>query len=463
MIIKNLGPLKYAQITVSPLTVFFGNNGTGKTLAQYSIFSFLDWVESNYKHLVVVSEKELVSMIVGGESKTITLDKFRESITQQIISQFNALDSNYFQNFFKDNNVYKEGFSSIVIDEQDVTSIIKYDGLPNKRSYSWAFTKSNMNVANSENSMELEQSNALSIDFNNTYFKMEYSLMDRSGYNIDTKNNISIDDRKRQVTEQSTVPLRVIKNFFNEGILSIFLSSKNVYLPAERIGINTFRKVLIDKQLSAIGGLNDSSQINKLENLVDYPRPINSYMSFTSSRPSIIPATKKGGYLHEHLQKLIPGNFEYDENSDSVFFNMNNGQSHLSFKLLSSSLKSLYGLEHFIAVSHRGDSLFIDEPEMNLHPEGQITIMELLYLLVKFGENRLVLSTHSDYLVKKLINLLLKDKRDSGSKGTDVSVYIFKDGGAQKIDDITNEDGDGTLNFDGPSISLNEEYYSLID
>ncbi|MGL5900980.1 MAG: hypothetical protein ACRCZW_15220, partial [Lactobacillaceae bacterium] len=77
--------------------------------------------------------------------------------------------------------------------------------------------------------------------------------------------------------------------------------------------------------------------------------------------------------------------------------------------------------------------------------------------------NRVVLSTHSDYLVKKLINLMLRDKKESGQTKTQVSVYIFNNGGAKKIDDFTDEDGDGTVNFDAPSIALNEEYYSLID
>jgi len=130
MIIKNLGPINHAEIEVSPLTIFFGNNGTGKTLAQYSFYSFLDWVESNYKQLTIITEEELISMIVDGKTLTFTLEDFRKSLTQQIVSQFNSLDNEYFQGFFKDDNVFKENVSSITIDEDDVTSIFKQNELP---------------------------------------------------------------------------------------------------------------------------------------------------------------------------------------------------------------------------------------------------------------------------------------------------------------------------------------------
>lgn len=465
MIIKNLGPITYAEIKVSALTIFFGNNGTGKTLAQYSFYSFLDWVESNYKQLTIITEEELISMIVDGKTLTFTLEDFRESLTHQIVSQFNALDNEYFQGFFKDDNVFKENVSSITIDKDDVTSIFKQNELPGQRTFSWPFTRQSQSedIFNTENSIEILQSNSLIVDFKDNTFQLNYGLMSRSGDSIEMKNNLSIDDRKRQVNENSTIPFKMIHNFFNEGILDTLLSSKNVYLPAERIGINTFRKVLLEQQIQTVGRLNDSKQIKHLEKLVDYPRPINSYLAFTSSMLNEDSKRKIDKTLQQHIQKLIPGDFEYDENSDSVFFNLRDGQSHLSFKLLSSSLKSLYGLEHFIEVSDHGDSLFIDEPEMNLHPEGQITVMELLYGLVKYGKNRVILSTHSDYLIKKLINLLLKDQKLKLPENPDVSIYMFKNGSATRINDITSEDGDGTMNFDSSSILLNEEYYSLMD
>lgn len=463
MIIKNLGPINHAEIEVSPLTIFFGNNGTGKTLAQYSFYSFLDWVESNYKQLTIITEEELISMIVDGKTLTFTLEDFRKSLTQQIVSQFNSLDNEYFQGFFKDDNVFKENVSSITIDEDDVTSIFKQNELPGQRTFSWPFTRQSEDILNSENSIEIRQSNSLIIEFEDNSFQLKYGLMSRSGDSIEMKNNLSIDDRKRQVNENSTIPFKMIHNFFNEGMLDTVLSSKNVYLPAERIGINTFRKVLLEQQIQTVGRLNDSNQIKHLEKLVDYPRPINSYLAFTSSMLNEDSKREMDKTLQQHIQKLIPGHFEYDENSDSVFFNLRDGQSHLSFKLLSSSLKSLYGLEHFIEVSDHGDALFIDEPEMNLHPEGQITVMELLYGLVKYGKNRVVLSTHSDYLIKKLINLLLKDQKLKIPENPDVSIYMFKNGSATRINDITSEDGDGTMNFDSSSILLNEEYYSLMD
>ncbi len=36
--IKNLGPVKDAEINLQPLTLFIGNNNTGKTYAAYALY-----------------------------------------------------------------------------------------------------------------------------------------------------------------------------------------------------------------------------------------------------------------------------------------------------------------------------------------------------------------------------------------------------------------------------------------
>jgi hypothetical protein len=55
--------------------------------------------------------------------------------------------------------------------------------------------------------------------------------------------------------------------------------------------------------------------------------------------------------------------------------------------------------------AHPGDLLIVDEPEMNAHPELQLRIIELLALLVNKGI-RVVLTTHSPYIVDHLNNLI---------------------------------------------------------
>lgn len=458
MIIKDIGPIKEAQIQISPLTIFFGDNGTGKTLAQYSLFAFLDWLESNYNKLSVISKKALENIILNDEAVELSIEEMKISLSKEIVERFNSLDAVYFENFFKDNNVYRKNVSSISIDEEDVKSVLEYGHIGSLGGFNWPFSHENGSDEDDQVGIQDEMANSLRIEASNNKLRVTYRTKNQLG-----GKTLSNEDKERQVSEKARVPFSFIHRFFNRNIIATLVGFKNVYLPAERVGINTFRIELINNRISAIDNFNDLNEDELSQDKMDYPRPINSYMTFTSRQLSPRRENNMQEVIEKFTDELIPGKFEYDEESDAVFFNMKTGQTHLSFKLLSSSLKSLYGLERFLKVSSKGDSLFIDEPEMNLHPKRQVIIMELLYELVRSGYNRVVVSTHSDYLVKKLINLMLADEKNDKLHNPNVGVYYFKSGTVKKIDRLTDENSEGTINFDATSISLNEEYYSLID
>ena len=49
--IKNLGPIKDAQLELGDLTIVCGKNNTGKTYLAYSFFDFLSFVPYGVKIL----------------------------------------------------------------------------------------------------------------------------------------------------------------------------------------------------------------------------------------------------------------------------------------------------------------------------------------------------------------------------------------------------------------------------
>ncbi len=99
-----------------------------------------------------------------------------------------------------------------------------------------------------------------------------------------------------------------------------------------------------------------------------------------------------------------------------------------------------------------GELLIIDEPEMNLHPEAQVKLIELLAMLVNAGLHVLI-TTHSPYIVDHLANLIAADKcadRDVASSQfflKDSSAFIPQEKVAAykveqgKIENILDEDG----------------------
>ena len=79
----------------------------------------------------------------------------------------------------------------------------------------------------------------------------------------------------------------------------------------------------------------------------------------------------------------------------------------LTSNLWSSSVKSLSSLFfHLKHTARPGQLLIIDEPEIHLTPQNQIILARLLAACVNRGVKVLV-TTHSDYLVKEFNNLIM--------------------------------------------------------
>jgi hypothetical protein len=75
----------------------------------------------------------------------------------------------------------------------------------------------------------------------------------------------------------------------------------------------------------------------------------------------------------------------------------------------SSSIKQLAPLLLYLRYkATSGQLLIIDEPEMNLHPEGQAKLLEALAMLSNLGVT-VLLTTHSPYIMAHLNNLVAAD------------------------------------------------------
>ncbi len=115
--------------------------------------------------------------------------------------------------------------------------------------------------------------------------------------------------------------------------------------------------------------------------------------------------------IEKLLLQIMGGKIIIDEN-DIWFKPKNNPKLLLNMVKASSSVRSLLLL--YIYIMYKIDEsnlLIIDEPELNLHPENQRLMARLLIMLVNAGV-KVVLSTHSDYLIKECSLLLMLNDPD---------------------------------------------------
>ncbi|EDN71435.1 ABC transporter [Beggiatoa sp. PS] len=179
---------------------------------------------------------------------------------------------------------------------------------------------------------------------------------------------------------------------------------------AERTGIQLFQKELDKHKNELIKKLTKTRDFNLLEeSLARFALPIERNITFARDYDNVI---KSNSFLKQDYPELVT----YIEDMLRVKYEIIDGHKvvrdkttnkALPYYMASTSVRALFDLhlwlKHF---AEKGDILFIDEPELNLHPENQIKITRLLVNLVNAGL-KVFITTHSDYIIKELNNLLM--------------------------------------------------------
>ena len=280
---------------------------------------------------------------------------------------------------------------------------------------------------------------------------------------------------------------------FDESHFQDFLNDpKNTefpfLMPAERNGLHLFYRELSTRRAALLHHASKEN-IDLGELLKDvihsrYALPIAHYINWLNQLPEI--QRGAAGPFHQHalqLQKqLANGTYKVERRSGVIRFKPyqrkrgGTATQSMGLHMTSSTVKSLFGLWFYLEnQAQPGDLLMIDEPELNIHPANQRHIARLLARLVNAGL-RVVISTHSDYIVREFNSLLmlsqdngeLRDKHDYSEDEVltveQVSACLFDNQSITPFE-ISPEDGIYATTFDTVIENLNrvndDIYYSL--
>ena len=260
-------------------------------------------------------------------------------------------------------------------------------------------------------------------------------------------------------------------------------------MPAERNGLHLFFRELSNRRTALLHHASKES-IDISELLRDvirspYASPIADYINWLNglfNRP-----LQQSEHFHDFAERvkkdLAGGAYRVDRSTGSITFKpyqkKRDGKAtpRLDLHVTSSNVKSLFGLWTYLEHDATpGDILMIDEPELNIHPENQREIARLLARLVNAGL-RVVVSTHSDYIVRELNTLIMLHhkgaeplrgkygyKEDEVLSVKQVAAYLFDDGTIRPFE-ITPDDGIYADTFDTVIHNLNDVnndiYYTL--
>lgn len=126
-------------------------------------------------------------------------------------------------------------------------------------------------------------------------------------------------------------------------------------------------------------------------------------------------------------------------NSDKSLFKTNkndkSGASKLSLENLSSGMKVFYLIKSLIdtGIIVKNSTLILDEPEVHLHPNLQITLAEIIVLLQKKMKLHILTNTYSPYFLRAIEVFSRKYDTEDTTK-----YYLsYNDGDNAKVKDVT--------------------------
>ena len=382
---KNIGPVKEAEMELGDLTIIAGRNNTGKTYLAYTLYGFLKtWRELAAS--VPPGFDHLVSMVIetGHAEQSIDQESFnseREAMIQRLTQDFSE-------------KVLSDVFScSDETFESASFEIILNDAFPlagqSKKEGNFSITYDGRNIV-------IEQEDFLKND-------ASLGTLEKNKY----LNNMG---RTMQIIHYLYVSF-LSPNFPYPFILS-----------AERFGISLFYKELDFTKSRLVEALQKLSEdregaINPLffldESSARYALPIKDNIDYTRSLGDFRRQKSEiyGDKLFNDIRDMMDG--YYSNTGDNIEFRSTaRGKRKfiIPLHIASSSARGLSDLYFYLRyVAQKNHLLIIDEPESHLDTANQIQLARLLARFIQAGL-KILITTHSDYLIKEINNLIMLSK-----------------------------------------------------
>ena len=416
---KNLGPIERGEINLNDLkgiNLIIGKNNTGKTYLSnllYSYFKVRQRQDLKMKEVFDINFKKELSNL---DYETIKhyFEKKYESEIKNILPQIFHTSKDIFKDF------------KIEVDLSD--EILEFKKLDDDMIIYFREMRKTIKLKKSEDKIE--------------YLMEDYD--ENKGKRYITYNRKIEEEEAKQIIFGYFLHIKFFQKIY-----------KFYSFPAERSGAVLFYKQLLEERSDVLRELElgNSENIGKISR---YSEPVNDYVKFLNS----ISDRSKGlteldiyKKLDTELKEILGGEVIIDLEGN-IMFRMNE-KKIIDIGMVSSTVKTLTGFYLYLKYfAMERDIIFIDEIELNLHPENQRKIMKLINYLSKQGI-KFIISTHSPIITEEIDNMLLfekvKDKINSeemkeyginseyGLKTSDINVFHLHNKTVEKIKEKNGE------------------------
>jgi hypothetical protein len=226
------------------------------------------------------------------------------------------------------------------------------------------------------------------------------------------------DEISRIVTFLSAV-VRILIFGHIGGVRMLTVERNSIYTFKTELSLS--RNELIDRIQQNV----DRSEINLLDMLNTssrrYPFAVRSSLRIANDLENVQKVVGPYADIATMIEKdLLNGEVSMTKNGDVEFHASSmSTRKRLPFHLSSSIVKTMASLVIYLRhLALKEDTLIIDEPEMNFHPDVQVLLARIFAIMIQ-RKLRLVISTHSDYIVREINNLIMMNTLRKNEKIVD--------------------------------------------
>ena len=450
----NFGPIARGTVDLRPLTVFVGPSNTGKTYFAtliYALHRCLDGFQRlPYRHHYPFwqdsrSEEPASDADTWKEEIQNVIEKLETEGRAFRFSDLPKRAQDMIQAALKDPKLFGANLNDELVrcfDLESVSDLVRLSGRPGKMKVSLAVSEEDRKLWRFR--MGVSKSGIT------TDGRIEDMVLLPEGWSASASRpdrlfrRLRMSIKERRGLDSPRFRWYLFEEFF-EDLLYVAADStvepgETHYLPATRSGIMQSHRVIVSSLVkrSTRAGLERFSEIPTLSGVVaDF---LDQLILYEEGRTTNRPMNALADVLErETLAGQIRVNRLPSGGYPEFVYRPQGTEEDIRLTRVSSMVSELVPVVLFLrSIVKRDDMLIIEEPEAHLHPAAQTQMAVALARMVRAGV-RVVVTTHSDWLLQQIGNLIREgelgektgeptseESLPSSLRPSDVGVWLFR-------------------------------------
>lgn len=444
MIIRfyNLGQIKETELDLRPLTVIIGPNNSNKTYIAYSVYGLWKALRRHFRSSLGFKIGRKSDGDLGYQDQSLASQStFFVDVNRAFLDQVLERTRSVSERFCSELDTYFQDSSNKLFSATSYALLLSEEEIIDKLS---SMAEYRLNIRQNEARY------SYSVSYSEKQILVKWTNPEVDG--VGAENELRLDNYIKEAQKLASVPITYF--LLNALFPNPFL------LPAERNAfIITYKmletrryKLMRDVHRQRRGSAETNPQsvdLEQEEEPVRYPQPIEDFLDFLTdveNIPTRVRPQPKNAKAFAQVADAIEANIQNGNamryrptvmGGKEIVINFG-GDIDIDLYNASSSIKQLTPLLLYLRYrAQANDLLIIDEPEMNLHPESQAKLLEVLAMLVNHGIN-VLLTTHSPYLMAHLNNLAQADDTSQAVRNRQAkSLYLKNPGSLLRMDQVS--------------------------